>query len=343
MLVVFGMVACDYCLAVHDVSENAARPTISSLARTVTMDPRDLPHETIGDLAQCVDLLQAKSKSFYAGSILFEGRLKLDLLVLYAWCRVVDDMIDEPSNDCDANDAIKLLRRYLNLVFDRESRPDRKQISTLLPKVPPAQRSSFFLLAGLPISRGPLDELIDGFETDAAFEDLAPDAVAFPEDKDVLKYASNVASSVADLCCQLVWHHYGCLLSSQQRQEVIEAARKMGQALQLTNIARDVPSDYDIRRVYLPTLSVARLDSGLECATAERKRLIRMARHLASGSRRGIDMLPRDVQGGMKSATDLYMSIADAVDRAMANDDISGRAGVSSWDRVKTVWRAMAA
>ncbi|KAM0789930.1 hypothetical protein ACM66B_006770 [Microbotryomycetes sp. NB124-2] len=350
MLVVFGMVACDYCLAVHDVSEHASNPTLSSLASTVIADPRDLPHDTLNDLAHCVHLLRVKSKSFYAGSILFEGKPKLDLLVLYAWCRVVDDMVDEPTESLDAKQAIELLRQYLDLVFDARKddsgrAPSRKQIATLLSRLSAAQRPPFFLLATLPISRGPLAELIDGFETDAAFEQMGSAQVPFPTDDLMLKYASNVASSVADLCCQLVWHHYGCSLSMQERNEVVRAAREMGQALQLTNIARDVPSDLQIGRVYLPGLSRSQLEveGGLESATPERKRLLKEARTLAKGSRLGISLLPRDVQGGMRSATDLYMSIAEAVDQALDSGDVRSRAGVSSWTRAVTIWKAMGA
>ncbi|KAK4054029.1 hypothetical protein OIO90_003674 [Microbotryomycetes sp. JL221] len=345
-LVVFGMLACDYCLAVHDVSRSASNPTLSSLAKTVVLDPRDLPHEILHNLAHSVYLLQVKSKSFYTGSILFEGRLKLDLLSLYAWCRVVDDMVDEPNPESNPANNIAIMESYLDQIFDKDTRtPNRKQISTLLAKCTrPEQRPPFFLLPALPISRGPLDELVEGFKTDADFDKLADHAVPFEDDSAILHYASNVASSVADLCCQLVWHHYGCELSENDQRAVLNAARQMGQALQLTNIARDVAGDLEISRVYLPGWSTARLRAeGLEAATQDRRRLLKLARQLAQDSRGRIALLPSDVQGGMRSATDLYMIIANAVDQALDGGQYSKRAGVGSWYRIKTVYKAMVA
>lgn len=56
--------------------------SLSRLLSTVVADPRTLPFTRLNDLRNATDVLKAKSKSFYAGCVLFEGQLQLDLLSL---------------------------------------------------------------------------------------------------------------------------------------------------------------------------------------------------------------------------------------------------------------------
>lgn len=95
VLVVWGLVACDYCLAVHDVSAGwspGVQEALSSkgrgadarwaLVQTIWQPYAELPFARLQDLHAATECLREKSKSFFLASALFEGGLQLDLLSL---------------------------------------------------------------------------------------------------------------------------------------------------------------------------------------------------------------------------------------------------------------------
>ena len=47
------------------------------------------------DLARCAELLAAGSKSFAAASLLLPRRVREPATVLYAFCRIADDAVDD--------------------------------------------------------------------------------------------------------------------------------------------------------------------------------------------------------------------------------------------------------
>lgn len=122
----------------------------------------------------------------------------------------------------------------------------------LLSPLPTATRAAFKLISTLPIPRNPLDELIAGFKTDLKFHST-PSSLPILTQADLYLYSSNVASSVAELCVRLVWMNEEFDSEAiTDREGIIKAAREMGIALQLVNIARDVGEDLKIGRIYLP-------------------------------------------------------------------------------------------
>lgn len=272
----------------------------------------------------------------------------------YSWCRAVDDLIDEASSPDQAATNLRLISAYLDLAYDsplaltpRPLNPDLStRLKALLSPLPASSRSPFRLLIELPIPRAPLDELVAGFRTDLAFAGAGadgPGVVATEEDLEI--YASNVAASVAELCVRLAWARTAeGLLAGGEAREVVAAAREMGRALQLVNIARDVPADAKIGRVYLPGVSLdsVRTPEGLANVTEQRLGLLRRARAMAATSVGAIGRLPREVRGGMRAACQVYLEIGEAVEEALVAGRIDERARVSTWRRVRTAWRALA-
>ncbi|KDE03949.1 hypothetical protein MVLG_05583 [Microbotryum lychnidis-dioicae p1A1 Lamole] len=361
VMVVFGLAACDYCLAIYDAPSNhefkrtwKQRP-ILGLLRTVVTRPQSLPHARLADLSAAVGLLREKSKSFYTANFVFEGRLQLNLLSLYAWCRVADDLVDDASSNEVATRNISLISAYLDAKYPSsapQNHVDRASSIDLSPEWPeaknlfgilgPAQRATFRLLLDLPITRGPLNELLHGFKTDSTFSKDNSAPLIADEDA-LLRYASDVASSVADLCMQLIWEEFGQSGTSSDRQRILVAARKMGQALQLVNIARDVPADAKIGRVYLPRLPLASLErkGGMEDATDARLRLLALAKDMAEETRKTIDLIPFEARGGIRAACAVYMRIGQAVEESLKRGAVHDRARVSVYDRVNTAWKSL--
>lgn len=133
---------------------------------------------------------------------------------------------------------------------------------------PPQTHSCFLSLPVQIIPREPLDELLNGFQTDLHFISTSQNSPIQTED-DLDLYASRVAGTVGELCCCLIFHHSSSptavnsadsphALDAQlrrQRQQILSAAREMGKALQYVNIARDIWVDATLRpsgRVYIP-------------------------------------------------------------------------------------------
>lgn len=286
----------------------------------------------------------------------------------YAWCRVCDDLIDNASSVPVASANIAGIRTFLTYAYTRYSTSDanpaalprpltKAQLDQALPLLSEEEKGPFRLLTSLPITRGPLDELLAGFETDLSFiasardkpqtdEGEPPRRMPIETDQDLMDYSSNVASSVADLCVQLVFAHSGdgakpkttSATRTAKQDETLAAARKMGKALQLVNIARDVPADQAIHRMYLPA---RRVEAPIETLTDERRRLLALAKEMASESRVAIEGLPEDARGGIRAACDVYLSIGHAVERALDEGRIEERARVGKFKRAKTAWQAL--
>lgn len=272
-----------------------------------------------------------------------------------------DDLIDDASSVSTAEANIRLITSFLDLLYPPgKSSPDAHprivrstEIDTLLADLNEPQRGSFRLLSLLPVTRPPLDELVAGFRTDLSFlakasgrsgETTSSPTTAtdlpIESDEDLLLYANNVASSVADLCVQLVWAHSvsSSRPSRQEQEETLAAAREMGKALQLVNIARDVPADLKIGRIYLPGRS---LDEPVENLTADRRELLRRARGMADRSKATIEKLPREARGGIRAACLVYLTIGGAVDKALDEGRVHDRAAVKRGTRARTAWAAL--
>lgn len=287
-----------------------------------------------------------------------------------------DDLIDNAWTVAAAESNIDMISGCLDLLYPPSSssptslpvRVSNKQIEAALPGLSEPERGAFRLLSLLPIARPPLEELLDGFRTDLSFlavsdakgaatngngrgKSSIPAELPIKTDDDLLVYANNVASSVADLCVQLVWAHStpyshtpartvprDPILSEAENAHVLAAAREMGQALQLVNIARDVPADLKIGRVYLPGRA---LDTPVPELTADRRELLARANEMAAKSRGAIEKLPREARGGIRAACLVYLSIGDAVGKALDEGRVMERARVSKGARARKAWQAL--
>lgn len=234
----------------------------------------------------------------------------------YAWCRVVDDLIDEASSTEKAESNLRIISQYLDLIYSQSSilptstYSDEKlqsKVNTLIADFPPSSQSPFHLLSTLPIPRSPLDELLAGFKTDLEFT-INPDILPIKNDSDLFRYASNVASSVAELCVRLVWAHegYGKATTLLQQENVISSAREMGIGLQLVNISRDVAVDAEIGRIYLPGVNK---ETSSEELILERRRMLIIARKMSKTTKPVIDMLPSSAAGGIRAACDVVSTL----------------------------------
>ena len=86
-LIVFGQIAFDYALALLYVSPTLF-PTVSDLpsplrlSQALYLQPPPEDVKRAAGLADAVDRLKRKSRSFYLASATFPGRLRIDLILL---------------------------------------------------------------------------------------------------------------------------------------------------------------------------------------------------------------------------------------------------------------------
>ena len=376
-LVVFGLTAFENALAVVEAFPDIfpAVPTLphpTLLMQALFLSPSQYDTLRINGIREALKNLSAKSRSFYLASSIFTGRLRVDLVLLYAFCRVGDDLVDNANSAEEAEVWISRLANFLESSYSRDH--SAKKLDEALTPFSSVSRAILSLLPTQCLPSEPLFSLLEGFRSDVEFlrlKEKAPngDAPRFPikAASDLELYASRVASTVAVLCIHLVYYHdpdsdtYKSSTSAMKlRDRCLDAGAKMGLALQYTNIARDVYVDAGDRRCYLPTDWLRERKSTpdqvivtrgkAEGVTETRKRLLDNAFAIHKENRGAIENLPKYARAGIRVAVESYMEIGRVLIEKMAAgeplEEISGsgrrnRASVPRARRLLVGWRAL--
>ena len=258
----------------------------------------------------CRDITQEHSRTFYLASGRLSGDQRKAIHALYAFCRVSDDLVDEGTGDRAA-----LVRAWQHRSSENQPPSDdpvalawaHTRTRYNIPNQYAAQ-----LLAG--VSR---DLTQTRYET---FADLA-------------EYCYAVASTVGLMTMHIVGY---------SSKEAIPYAVKLGVALQLTNILRDVAEDWQKGRLYLPQEELAAF--GLTEVDIQNGRVderwrafmrfqISRARQLYAEALPGIKMLGKSGRFAIGAAAELYQGILDDIE-ANNYDVFSRRAYVSDWNKL---------
>jgi phytoene synthase len=171
-----------------------------------------------------------RKTSFYYSFLVLPPPQRRAITAVFDFCRAVDDAVDLEPDQARAQEALALWRAEVERVFTGQ-KPETPQGTALQPFVTPFN-----------LPRVQFDALIDGVAMDASprryetFDDLEP-------------YCHRVASSVGLMCAEIFGY---------REPKVLDYARDLGVALQLTNILRDVAVDYRVGRFYLPAADLAR-------------------------------------------------------------------------------------
>ena len=163
---------------------------------------------------------QSGSSFYYAFLILPEARRRA-IYALYAFCRVVDDCVDEPDGEREAG----LARWTAELDRAYAGRPETELGRELAETV-----------ARFPIPRGAFEEIVAGCRMDLTTRRYATFA-------DLRVYCERVASAVGLASIEIFGYD-----DPRTRDYAVE----LGLALQLTNILRDIAPDARRDRIYLP-------------------------------------------------------------------------------------------
>jgi 15-cis-phytoene synthase / lycopene beta-cyclase len=275
---------------------------------------------------------------------------------------VADDLVDDAKTEAEALEWIGKLEEYVRLVY-----ADPKSPSAVSEKVWLFVDANFpvnthFAFKQLPVSllpKEPIYELLEGFKMDLAFGHTAdgqgshlPGNYPIRNQADLKLYASRVASTVGELCLWLVFHHCETKLPEDTQKTLVAASQTMGQALQYVNIARDISTDAEMERVYLPTTWLKEEDiTPRDVIKAPRKavidrlreRLLNLAFLEYDRSRSTMDLLSQDVRGPLIVAVESYMEIGRVLreGKGVPSSKKPGRATVPKTRRLWVAWKVL--
>lgn len=171
----------------------------------------------------CQDKAAASGSSFYYSFMFLPPERRRAITALYAYCREVDDVVDECTDPGVARTKLAWWREELRRLH--AGNPQH-----------PVTRALAEAIGPFGITEDQLATVIDGMAMDLEYN-------RYP-DYDTLKlYCHRVAGIVGLMSARI----FGC---SDPR--TLEYAEQLGLAFQLTNIIRDVGEDARRNRVYLP-------------------------------------------------------------------------------------------
>lgn len=176
---------------------------------------------------QCEDLIKQHSTSFYKGFSVLPKEKRKAVWAVYAFCRIVDDLVDEASSVTEAKEE---LARFFT-EFEGFLKGDFNQNQFMWVAL-------HHVFVTYEMDSLPFYDLIRGQQQDlwkTRYETMA----------ELEEYCYYVAGTVGLMLLPI--------LAPEADAEVRHKAVRLGIALQLTNILRDVKEDYINRgRVYLP-------------------------------------------------------------------------------------------
>lgn len=183
----------------------------------------------------CQEKAAASGSSFYYSFRFLAPDRRRAITALYAFCREVDDVVDEISETDLARTKLAWWRTEIANLF--EGRPQHPVTKALQPAT-----------QQFGVDRARLTEIIDGMEMDLTHHRY--------RDFDALKlYCHRVAGVVGQLSAGIFGY---------SNPQTLEYAEQLGLAFQLTNIIRDVGEDARRNRVYLPEDELRQFEVALD-------------------------------------------------------------------------------
>ncbi|WP_247879811.1 presqualene diphosphate synthase HpnD [Azospirillum sp. TSA6c] len=194
---------------------------------STTSPDKTAPDRTAPDTATSVT---AKSGStFYWPMRLLPASKRAAMFAIYAFCRRIDDIADEPGEPADKRAALDVWRRDIRDLYVGGA-PGGPLTAALKGAI---ERY------GLP--RAEFEALIDGMAMDVAGEEAG--GMQAPDLDTLRLYCRRVAGAVGMLAIRVF---------DRADPATERFALALGEALQLTNILRDLAEDAELRRLYLP-------------------------------------------------------------------------------------------
>lgn len=270
--------------------------------------------------AHCESITAAHSRSFHLASALLPPEKRRAARALYAFCRITDDIVDDGGSDCKLQ--LDAWRRHILTNDPPQDDP-----------VALAWHDARHRYA-VPVRYA--EQLIEGVMRDLTQTRYATFA-------ELTAYCYGVASTVGLMSMHIIGH---------TGTDALPYAIKLGVALQLTNILRDVGEDWRMGRLYLPQedlefFGLCEADIARGEVTDDWREFMayQIARNrlLYAEAMPGIRRLNRDGRFAIAAAAELYQAILLDIE---ANDYnvFARRSYVSTWGKLRRLpniwWRS---
>jgi len=161
--------------------------------------------------------------SFYYAFLFLPPRRRLAITAFYAFCREVDDVVDEATELSVAGAKLAWWQQEVAVAFG--GAPSHPVMRALMP-----------MTKEFGIERAHLEAVIRGCQVDLEQNRF----IDFPA---LAGYCHLVAGVVGEVACNIF---------GRQLPQTVDYAHRLGLAMQLTNIIRDVGDDARRGRIYLP-------------------------------------------------------------------------------------------
>jgi phytoene synthase len=272
--------------------------------------------------ACCASLTARHSRTFSMATSLLPPEKRCAMHALYAFCRLTDDIVD-----CTQGDAVQALAAWRQKALSPTPSP-----TDLVVVAWTHTRQRYH------IPQRYAEQLLDGVGRDLYQHRYHTFA-------EIAAYAYGVASTVGLMSMHIIGF---------AGEQAIPYAIRLGIALQLTNILRDIEEDWRAGRLYLPAEEMAAF--GLTEADVSRGQVdarwraflrfqIERIRCLYAEARPGIALLARDGRFAVTAASELYRAILGDIE-AHDYDVFHRRAHVSTWGKARRLpgiwWQSLA-
>lgn len=179
----------------------------------------------------CQQKAAASGSSFYYAFLFLPAVQRRAIAALYAFCREIDDAVDECSDPALAATKLAWWRTEVAALYS--GKPSHPVTRALAP-----------LADEFGIDQARLNEILDGMEMDLHQS-------RYPDFGTLERYCYRVAGVVGLLAARIFGY---------ANAQTLRYAETLGTAFQLTNIIRDVGEDARRNRIYLPLDELARFE-----------------------------------------------------------------------------------
>jgi len=183
------------------------------------------------------EITRASKSNLALAFISLSGKRRRDITTFYAFCRVIDDIADDPARDpASKRRELASWRCWL-----RDESADEAALATSVRR----------LMSEYPITPEMLEEIITGVEMDV-------DVRRYATFEELRVYCYRVASAVGLVSIEIFGY---------KNPQCRDYAAQLGQALQMTNIIRDIATDLNADRIYLPAEDLAPAEPAADAAS----------------------------------------------------------------------------
>ena len=299
------------------------------MATTIAFDWADTPVAAAPGPVEWDAYLSRHGRSFWMAARMIPPPYRAQLAGVYAYCRYTDDLVDDANSPRD--DVLVVLNQWEAL--SRDAYAGRRTGVELLDVVIGEMGRR-----GVPFAYA--EGLIRGMRADVV-------GIRFETMSELLSYCHDVASVVGLWLTEL----FGV-----RDRWMLDHAARLGVAMQLTNIARDVGEDWDRGRLYLPESMlrahgvtremIGELRQGCAPVPASYAALVEelmaVAEEAYAEGSAAIEFLPGFFRPAVAVASRVYRGIHQVI-RMNGYDSIRRRAATSDADKSVLAREALAA